>query len=242
MKPKKNPNLEIGRNSSIYFAIGLNVMLFFTWRGLEYKTYEKDDIAMEILDMGDEIEEDIPITNLEAPPPPPPPPAAAAPDVITIVEDTEEVEETVIESSETDQEDEIADPIDVSDVDVEDFEEEVSVPFSVVENVPVFPGCKGKNNKELRECFAQKMNEHIKKNFKYPESALEMGVHGKVFVLFAIDANGNVSNIQTRGPDVQLEKEAGRIISLLPTMKPGEQRGKPVKVPYSIPIHFQIRN
>ena len=241
METKKNPNLEIGRNSSIYFAIGLNIMLFITWRGLEYKTYEKDDFLMEILDMSDELEEDIPITNLEAPPPPPPPPAAA-PEIITIVEDTEEIEETVIESSETDQNDEIAEAIDVSDVDVEEVEEDVSVPFSVVENVPVFPGCKGTNNSELRECFAAKMNEHVKKHFKYPESALEMGVHGKVFVLFAIDASGNVSNIQTRGPDRQLEEEAHRIVSLLPTMKPGRQRGKSVKVPYSIPIHFQIRN
>ncbi|WP_223034915.1 energy transducer TonB [Hanstruepera marina] len=241
METKKNPNLEIGRNSSIYFAIGLNIMLFFTWRGLEYKSYEKDNLAMEILDMGDEIEEDIPITNLEAPPPPPPPPAAAAPDVITIVEDAEEIEETVIESSETDQDDEI-DPIEVSDVAVEEVEEEVSVPFSVVENVPIFPGCKGKNNTELRNCFAVKMNEHIKKHFKYPESALEMGVHGKVFVLFAVDADGHVSNIKTRGPDKKLEEEAFRIISLLPTMEPGKQRGRPVKVPYSIPIHFKIQN
>lgn len=242
MEAKKNPNLEIGRNSSIYFAIGLNIMLFMTWRGLEYKTYEQDDFAMEILDMSEEIEEDIPITNLEAPPPPPPPPAAAAPDVINIVEDTEEIEETVIESSESDQDDEIADPIEVSDVDVDEVEEDISVPFSVVEHVPVFPGCTGNNNAKLRECFAEKMNEHIKKHFKYPDAALELGVHGKVFVLFAVDASGNVTGIKTRGPDRQLEEEAYRIISLLPTMKPGEQRGKPVKVPYSIPIHFKIRN
>jgi protein TonB len=242
MEAKKNPNLEIGRNSSIYFAIGLTIMLFITWRGLEYKTYDKSNLALEVLNMGDELDEDIPITNLDALPPPPPPPPAAAPDIINIVEDTEEIEETVIESSETNQDDEIADPIDVSDVAVEEVEEEVSVPFSVVENVPVFPGCKGKNNNELRDCFAAKINEHIKKHFKYPESALEMGVHGKVFVLFAVDADGHVSGIKTRGPDRVLEEEAYRIISMLPNMKPGSQRGKPVKVPYSIPIHFQIQN
>ncbi len=240
METKKNPNLEIGRNSSIYFAVGLNIMLFLTWRVLEYKTYEQDGFSTELLDMSDEIEEDIPITNLEAPPPPPPPPAAAAPDVITIVEDAEEIEETVIESSETSQDDKIAEPVEVSDVDVDELEEDVSVPFSVVENVPVFPGCVGRNNSILSDCFAKKMNDHIVKHFKYPESALEMGVHGKVFVLFAIDASGNVSGIRTRGPDKLLEDEAYRIISLLPTMIAGRQRGKPVKVPYSIPINFKI--
>ena len=242
MEAKKNPSLEIARNSGIYFAIGLNIMLFFTWRGLEYKTYDKGEISQEILQMTDmELEEDIPITNLDAPPPPPPP-AASAPDVITVVEDAEEIEETVIESSETSQEDEIADPIEVADVEVEEVEEEVSVPFSVVENVPVFPGCAGRNNAELRACFAMKMNEHIKKNFNYPESALELGLYGKVFVLFSIDANGTVSNIKSRGPSPVLEKEAERIISLLPKMEPGKQRGEPVKVPYSIPIYFKIEN
>ena len=241
MKPKKNPNLEIGRNSGIYFAIGLNVMLLFTYFGLEYKTYDKDIIAQDIILLSDDLEDDIPITNIDAPPPPPPPPAAAAPDVITIVEDTEEIEETVIESSETNQEDEIAEPIEVADVEVVEVEEEVSVPFTVVENVPVFPGCVGKNNAELRDCFAQKMNEHIKKHFKYPESVLEMGVHGRVFVLGFRDSNGRVSKIKSRGPAALLEKEAERIIGLLPTMEPGKQRGKPVKVPYSIPINFKIQ-
>jgi protein TonB len=241
MEVKKNPNLVIGRNSGIYFAIGLNVMLFFTYFGLEYKTYDSELIAQDVIEMSEDLEEDIPITNLEAPPPPPPP-AAAAPDVITIVEDAEEIEETVIESSETSQEDEIAEPVEVSDVEVVEMEEEVSIPFSVVENVPVFPGCTGKNNSELRDCFSKKMQEHIRKNFKYPESALEMGVHGRVTVLFAIDAKGKVTAIKSRGPAQLLEKEAERIIGLLPTMKPGSQRGKPVKVPYSIPIHFKIEN
>lgn len=240
MELKKNPSLEIGRNSSIYFAIGLNIMLFFTWQGLEYKTFDTDVVAQDILTLTDDIDEDIPITNIDAPPPPPPPPAAAAPDVITIVEDTEEIEETVIESSETNQDDEIADPVDVEEVQVEEVEEDVVVPFTVVEKVPIYPGCTG-NNAQLKDCFNAMMQEHIRKNFNYPDSALEMGIHGKVFVLFAIDKDGRVTNIKTRGPAPMLEKEAERIIALLPTMEPGKQRGKPVKVPYSIPINFKIQ-
>ena len=241
MQAKKNPQVDISGNSSLYFAIGLNIMLFFTYSALEFKTYDKADVGIDLLQMEEEFEDEIPITEQIQTPPPPPPPPQAAPEVITIVEDIEEIEETVIESSETNQDEKIADIIEVDEVEVEDLEEDVAVPFSVVENVPIFPGCSG-NNKELRECFQAKITEHLKKNFRYPETALELGIHGKVFVMFDINQQGLVSKIRTRGPDKLLEAEAKRIISILPKMTPGKQRGKPVRVPYSVPINFQLAN
>lgn len=241
MKPKKSLSVEVGRNSGIYFAIGLNVMLLFTWLSFEYKTFENTDVLIESLSLEEEFEEDIPITDLNTSPPPPPP-VLSTPETITIVEDAKEIEETIIESTETDQEEKIEPIVDVKDVEVEDVEEDVSVPFSVVEKVPIFPGCMGATNDELKACFSKKINDHIIKNFKYPQAAIELGIYGKVFVLFTIDKDGNVANIKSRGPDKMLEKEAERIIGLLPKMKPGLQRGNPVSVPYSIPINFQIQN
>ena len=239
MEVKKNPKLDIGANSSLYFAIGLNIMLFFTYSALEMKTYEKDQALLDIIQVEEELEEDIPITEQIKTPPPPPPPQAA-PEVITIVEDIEEIEETVIESSEITQEEGIEERvIDVDEVEVDEVEEDISVPFAVVENVPVFPGCKGNNN-ELKACFQAKIQEHLIKHFRYPETAMEMGIHGKVFVMFDINQEGKVSGIRTRGPDKLLEKEAARIVSLLPKMTPGKQRGKPVRVPYALPINFQL--
>jgi len=237
MELKKNKRADVGRNSSLYFAIGLNVMLFLTLMALESKTYDRVEENIALVSFDKELEEDIPITTINTPPPPPPPPAVV--EVIQIVEDVEEIEETVIESTETTQDEKIIPIIAVDDVDVEEIEEDVSVPFSVVEHVPIYPGCKG-NREQLIQCFNKKILEHVQKNFKYPEMAKELGVHGKVFVLFAIDSNGYVSNIRTRGPDKSLEKEAERIIGLLPKMIPGKQRGKAVKVPYSIPIRFAI--
>ena len=70
---KKNPEFEISRNSSLYFAIGLNLMLFFSWQALEYKTYERSDIDIDVLTMEAQSEEDIPLINYNAPPAPPPP-------------------------------------------------------------------------------------------------------------------------------------------------------------------------
>jgi len=238
MELKKNPKLDIGSNSSLYFAIGLVIMLSFTYGALEFKTYDTADLTLDILQMEEVIEEDIPITEQIKTPPPPPP--QAVPEIITVVENIEEIEETVIESTEMSQEDAIEDVVEVDEVDVEELDEDVSVPFSVVENVPVFPGCKGRTNAVLKKCFQDKMQAHLLKNFRYPETAMEMGIYGKVFVLFEINKDGNVSGIRTRGPDKLLEKEAARIIGLLPKMIPGKQRGKSVRVPYSIPINFQL--
>lgn len=239
MEAKKNPDLDLNKNSSLYFSIGLCLMLFTTYSLLNFKTYDKEDIIAQVLLMDKEFEEDIPLLNVNTPPPPPPPPTAA-PEIIVIVEDIEEIEETVIESTETSQDDEIEDrELFVEDLNVEEIEEEIEVPFAVIENVPVYPGCKGKNNAELKKCFQEKVTKHIMKNFKYPDQAIELGLNGKVYVLFVVDSKGNVANIRTRGPHKILENEASRIISLIPKMKAGKQRGKSVNVPYSVPIVFQ---
>ncbi|MCF7561294.1 energy transducer TonB [Sabulilitoribacter multivorans] len=239
MKAKKNPKVEVGRNSSIYFAIGLNLMLFLSWRALEFKTYEKSDFVMEIVDVEQNIEEEIPIINTNTPPPPPPP--VAIQETIQIVEDVEEIQETIIESTETGQDDAIEERVvEVSEVTVEEVEEEVEVAFAIIENVPVFPGCEGLNKAKSKACFQQKIQEHILKNFNYPQTALELGLQGRVSVIFVIDSKGNTTSIRSRGPDKILEKEAERIISLLPKMEPGKQRGKPVKVSYAVPIFFKF--
>ena len=239
MKAKKNPEIEIGRNSSLYFAIGLNLMLLLSWRALEYKSYEKSDIAMDILNVDQEIEEEIPIININTPPPPPPP--VAIQESIQIVEDVEEIEETIIESTETGQDDAIEERIiEVGDVQVEDVDEDVEVAFAIIEDVPVFPGCERLSKQATKDCFQTKMQEHVLNNFNYPQTALELRLQGRVSVVFVIDAQGHTTNIRSRGPDKILEKEAERIIGKLPQMKPGRQRGKPVKVAYAVPIFFKF--
>jgi protein TonB len=67
-----------------------------------------------------------------------------------------------------------------------------------------------------------------------------MGIQGRVYVNFIISKEGLITNVRMRGPDKNLEKEAARIISKLPKMTPGKQRGRPVRVPFSIPITFRL--
>lgn len=240
MQVKKNPQADLNKNSGLYFVIGLAIVLFVTWRALEYKTYPKDKTLVDMIEAVDELKEDIPITEQIRTTPPPPPPAA--PEVIEVVEDTEEIEETIIESTETSQDAVVEDILDVSDVEAAEDEEEIIVPFAVIENVPVFPGCENaKNNDERKACFQRMVQEHVRKQFTYPPAALELGITGRVFVQFYINTKGKVESIRTRGPDKLLEKESHRIIASLPDMSPGKQRGQAVKVPYSIPINFIIQ-
>lgn len=121
-----------------------------------------------------------------------------------------------------------------------DQETKISVPFATIDEVPVFPGCEGAVDK--RKCFNEKIVEHIKKHFNYPEEAKEKGVQGRVSVVFTIDANGEISTIKKRGPDVILENEAERIIKRLPKMQPGKHKGETVKVPFAIPITFRLKS
>ena len=233
MQLKKNPKVDLNKNSSLYFAIGLALVLFIIWRGIEWKSYDKSAYLYESLNVVDDDDEEIPITEqIKTPPPPPPPPA---PEVIEVVEDEEEIEETVIESTETDQEE-------IVEVEVleEEFED-VDVPFAIIEDVPIYPGCENVPKSKRRDCFQEQINKHIRKNFRYPEIAQEMGIQGRVFVSFIISKDGTISNIRKRGPDKNLEREAERIISKLPKMTPGKQRGRPVRVPFSIPITFRLQ-
>ena len=233
MQPKKNPKVDLNKNSGLYFAIGLALVLFIIWRGIEWKSYDKSAYLYESLNVVDDDDEEIPITEqIKTPPPPPPPPA---PEVIEVVEDEEEIEETVIESTETDQEE-------IVEVEVleEEFED-VDVPFAIIEDVPIYPGCENVPKSKRRDCFQEQINKHIRKNFRYPEIAQEMGIQGRVFVSFIISKDGTISNIRKRGPDKNLEREAERLISKLPKMTPGKQRGSAGRVAFSIPITFRLQ-
>jgi len=237
MQLKKNPNADLTKNSSLYFAVGLAVVLFISWQAIEWKTYDKSGYGYEALNVDDDDDEEVPITEqLKTPPPPPPPPPA--PEVLEVVEDEEEVEETIIESTETDQEE----IIEVEDVEVEEEFDDDPVPFAVIEDVPIYPGCENVAKSERRNCFQEQINKHVRNNFRYPEIAQEMGIQGRVYMHFVIDKDGSITDIKiARSPDRNLGIEAERIIHKLPKMTPGKQRGRPVRVPFSIPITFRLQ-
>lgn len=234
MERKKNPRKDLNRNSGIYFAAGLLLVLLLTYIALEWKSFYHHDYVTDAQTQ-EELWEEAPPMTFATPPPPPPPPVA--PPVIEIVDNEVEIEEVVIASSESSEEKEV---VEVKDVDFAEVEEDVPVSFIVVEDVPIFPGCENESDK--RACFNTMIRKHIVKNFRYPELEQEMGIQGRVNVMFEIQKDGSIGNIRMRGPNKNLEKDAARIISKLPKMTPGKQRGTPVRVPFSIPITYRLSN
>ena len=234
MEPKKNPQKDLNKKSSMYFVFGLLLVLAMVFIALEWKTYDTIydfDIGLNKADKT--IIEEAPIFKLEIIQPPKPP---ILPTEIEIVEDNDPIEETLIETTEANPDTEI---LEASDIEVIDVPVEVDVNWVTIEEVPVFPGCE--NEKDKRACFNEMMQKHIRKNFRYPELAQEMGQQGRVNTQFMINKDGSIGSIRKRGPHKLLENEAVRILSKLPKMTPGKQRGTAVKVSFSIPITFQLQ-
>ena len=234
MEIKKNPKSNLENFSKIFMQIGLVLALFVTYVAIEQKTYDKTYGELGVVNMNADMEEEIPITERVEPvkPKTPPPPT---PEKIEIVEDEKEIEETVIESTETDE----TEAIEVEEIEeVEEVEEVIEdVSFMIIEDVPVFPGCKG-SKAELKKCFSQKVQKHFSRKFD-ADLPNELGLSpGKkrVFIAFKIDRNGNIVNIQARAPHPKIKSEVVSVMNKLPKMKPGRQRGKPVGVKYSIPF------
>ncbi len=241
MIPKKNPNIDPKRNSFVYFSLGLFCMALLSYLAIESKTYERvvEGFASAIDDSF--LDEDVPVTMPPDNPPPPPPPPPPAPEIIEIVDDKKDIVEDIIESTETNQKEEVVKPVEAKKVVVVEVEDDFDVPFAIIEDVPIFPGCEKEPKNKLKECFNLKMSQFIFKNQKYPEAAIDAGIQGKVFVNFVIEKDGSIVVSGMRSPDKILEKEAARVFSKMPKITPGKQRGKPVRVPYAIPITFKLQ-
>lgn len=116
------------------------------------------------------------------------------------------------------------------------------VPFSVIDQVPVFPGCEDIiDQKGLRKCMVDSISKFVQKKFN-TNLAKEENLVGRqrISVIFKIDKEGNITNVRSRAPHPKLEAEAKRVINSLPKMTPGKHKGEAVVVPYSLPIVFQV--
>ena len=117
-----------------------------------------------------------------------------------------------------------------------------TVSINEVNTVPIFPGCEKGNNKSKTRCLSKKILEHTTRYFRAAEVSKNLGLSGRqrVSAIFKIDTAGRVIEVRARAAHKNLEKEAIRVIKLLPIFKPGIYDGKKVIVPYSLPIIFEI--
>jgi protein TonB len=200
------------------------MFIAFEWTKRDIKI----DTSQAITDLVFE-EEIIPITEQpEQAAPPPPPAAPPIAETLTIVEDDADVEETTIATSEETNQ---AVEIKYVPVAVEEEEPEEQTIFEVVEQMPEFPngGMAG-------------LMQYLSKNIKYPTIAQENGTQGRVTVQFVVNRDGSIVDAKVlRGVDPYLDKEAIRVISSMPKWKPGMQRGKAVRVKYTVPVMFRLQ-
>ena len=223
---KKSPKASLEDKKFIYLLVGFVlalslVYIAFEWTNKEITVYEDVDT-----DFVFEEELDI-IQTAETPPPPPPPPAApVVVEVLNVVENTEEVEAVEI-VSEDDETEEIIIDVPVA-APIEEEEEEVI--FQVVEKMPQFPG------------GPQALFEYLSKNIRYPVIAQENGLQGRGICQFVVNSDGSIVDIVVvRSVDPSLDKEAVRVIESMPKWQPGEQRGKAVRVKYTLPVNFRLQ-
>ena len=209
-----------------YLLFGFVFVLSACFVALEWT--EKTVTVYDVMDEEFQFEEELDIqqTSQETPPPPPPAPVQEI-EVLNVVEDEVQTERIEINTEETNEEIEIKAPVEQV-VEEEEQEEEI---FMVVETMPEFPGGQAELFKYLSE------------NVKYPVIAQENGIQGRVICQFVVNKDGSIVDVQVvrSGGDASLDKEAVRVIKSMPKWKPGKQRGKAVRVKYTVPVNFKLQ-
>lgn len=245
VKKSQKHDANLQKNSTLYFQVGLIVCLLAAYGLFEMKfetkvpptmTYEIDD------------QNDLYVFNEVFKPEEPVKKQAAKKKQSKVFKDPIIKEEDLPFKEDS----EILDPptnqstLDPNSLPTLEKEPEVEpvVGFIAVEQVPVFPGCEKKKDREAqRKCMSEKIAKLVQRKFD-TNLAGELGLTGKqrIQVQFMIDKTGRVTDIKTRAPHPVLGKEAKRVVDLIPDMQPGKQRDEPVSVRYNLPINFQVHN
>jgi protein TonB len=228
MESKKTKKANLENKKSMFFQIGLIIALIVSLVALEWTSGQRRASAFDGMTEEAIEEEQIPVTE-ETPPEEIPPPEVTVTDLFEIVEDDVVIDNEVkFEDDETSEDKVVEIYAPVLQAEEEATEDEI---FVIVEDMPKFRG--GDINK---------FREWVQKRVRYPEVAAENGIQGRVFITFVVEPNGNVTNVSvTRSVDPLLDDAAKEAVAASPKWEPGMQRGRPVRVRYSIPIIFQLQ-
>ncbi|WP_268034613.1 energy transducer TonB [Algoriphagus sp. PAP.12] len=224
MEAKKTPSADLTKKTGMFLNLGLAVAVGLTLAAFEWKSF--DDGALKDLGMTDDnFEEllDIPIT--EQPPPPPPPPVEQP--IIQEIPDEVEIEEKIEVNFDVDvKEETVIKEVVIAEAPVEEKADEI---FDVVETQPTPPG--GMSG----------WNQYLSKNLKYPTQARRMGIEGTVIVVFVINTDGSIQDVEVlRGIGGGCDEEAVKVVQEAPNWEPGKQRGRPVRTRMRLPIRFKL--
>ena len=225
MQIKKSQQASLEDKKIIYVLMGFVFVLSLCYVALEWT--EQEVTKYEVMDDEFLFEEEVEIQQTtQETPPPPPPPAVQEVEVLNVVEDDVETDSIEINTEDDKEEVVIAAPVEAPEE-----EEEEEVIFVVVESMPEFPGGQ------------QALFKYLSENVKYPVIAQENGIQGRVICQFVVNKDGSIVDIEVirSGGDPSLDKEAVRVIKSMPKWKPGKQRGKAVRVKYTVPVNFKLQ-
>ena len=225
MQIKKSQQASLEDKKIVYVLMGFIFVLSLCYIALEWT--EKEVTKYEVVDEDFLIEEEVEIQQTtQETPPPPPPPVVQEVEVLNVVEDDVETESIEISTEDNKEEVVIAAPVEAPEE-----EEEEEVVFVVVESMPEFPGGQ------------QALFKYLGDNVKYPVIAQENGIQGRVICQFVVNKDGSIVDVEVvrSGGDPSLDKEAVRVIKSMPKWKPGKQRGKAVRVKYTVPVNFKLQ-
>jgi len=239
MEIKKSSKADLEGGKTLCFLMGAIVGLAVLFVGFEWGTTELRISSSEgIADIF--VEEQIEMTTQEEdlPPPPPPPPVQeqeqVVAEVLSIVEDNADVGQQILMSTEDSQREAqtqtyVAPAAIAVTAAVVEEEDEHTI-FVVYEKAPEFPGGLGA------------LTAFLSNNIKYPIIAQENGIEGTVTLQFVVNLDGSIVDIEVvRARDPSLDREAMRVVAIMPRWTPGEQRGRPVRVRYTLPVRFRLQ-
>lgn len=226
MDKRKTKKSDLEGKSLIFVEIGLVVTLAVILLAFEWKKYDIQKVDITTRDAV-EVMEEVVIQTKQDQKAPPPKPVAPSTTLLNIVENDIEIETEIVIDVEFDENLELDDYVPPEIEEEEVVEEEI---FLIVENQPEFPGGDVGRLKYLRD------------NIKYPQLAKETGIQGSVYITFVVEPDGRVSNVQVvRGIGGGCDEEAIRVVKNMPKWKPGSQRGRNVRVRFSMPIKFTLQ-
>lgn len=228
MEVKKAPKANLESKKPTWLLVGYVIVLAFMFVAFEWTRDVRIDTRGAIIENVFEQDMEMPITNQPELAPPPPPPVTPINDILTIIDDESELEETILATTE-----ETGEDVEIKHIPVA-VEEELPVEdeiFEVVEDKP-----------EFSDGGAAGLMRYLSTNIKYPTIPQENGVQGKVTVQFVVNKDGSIVDVKVlRGVDPYLDKEAVRVISSMPRWKPGKQRGIPVRCKFTVPVTFKLK-
>lgn len=233
MEVKKSPNVNLQNYKVLFFIAGLCLVLgvtlfLFTRHSAqvngEYTPPKAETTEVEQID---NTRQDIPEPEVQ----PQKAQAQVVTDVLNIVSNDQKIETNIVFTDD-------ADDFDDFDIIIEEKEEEIEEEeiFVTVEEMPTF---QGGGLPEFRNW--------VQSNVKYPQIALENGIQGNVVVQFVVGPDGKMTNFKVlQSPDKTLSDATIEVLKkaneLKKGWKPGKQRGKAVKVSFTLPVKFAIQN